>query len=204
MMLKKTIIFVLIFYSINCFSQKSNVNKYRIYVGAGDRNVISDFISLQDKNFSGEVSWQYRAGLRIKDNYEINAAAYYRNILRLNPQMAFNKNSGYSASLVYEHRNPKSRVGYPFGFEVMQFTNNIDSSFTDGRPKYYENYNSLSYGFKIGLRYHFSRFIFLETEANFMYEKFNSDTNWGGYQRKFTSNSINSFKFLGMSLNICL
>lgn len=200
---RKYFTFLLIFYSFTAFSQKNNVNKYRQYIGLGDRNVISDYVSLTDKSFNGEVSWQYRYGLRIKDNYEFNVATYFRKILRLQSDMSYNKFSGYSAAAVYEFRKPKSRVGYPFGFEFMKFTNNLDSSFSDGR-KYFDNYTSYSYGFKIGLRYHFSRYVFLETEANFMYEKFTANTVWGKYKRTLTSNSINSFKFLGMSLNICI
>lgn len=205
MIFKRNVItFLLIFLTYICNSQQKNTNKFRQYIGVGDRNVISDYISLTDKSFNGEMSWQYRYGLRIAENYEINVAAYFRKILRLQSDMGYNKFSGYSGTFSYEFRKPKSKVGYPMGFEVMKFTNNIDSSFSDGRKPYIDNYNSWSYGIKVGMRYHFSRFLFLETEANFMYEKFNINADWGQYKRTISGNSINSFKFLGMSLNISI
>lgn len=201
---KSVLTFLLIFLTTICNSQQKNVNKFRVFIGAGDRNAISDFISLKDKSFNGEVGWQYRAGLRIADNYELNFATYFRKILRLQSDMGYNKFSGYSAALGYEFRKVKSKVGYPIAFEVMKFTNNLDSSFSDGRKPYIDNYNSFSYGFKIGLRYHFSRYLFMETEANFMYEKFNLKTDWGKYQRTLSSNNFTSFKFLAISLNLSI
>ncbi|NUM31476.1 MAG: hypothetical protein HUU47_04040 [Bacteroidetes bacterium] len=201
---KSVITFFLFFLTTFCYSQQKKVNKFRIYLGAGDRNPISDYISLTDKSFNGEVSWQYRAGLRLVDNYELNFATYYRKIMHLQSDMSYNKLSGYSAAFGYEFRKPKSRVGYPLALEVMKFTNNLDSSFSDGRKPYTDNYSSMSYGFKIGLRYHFSRFVFMETEANFMYEKFNLKTDWGKFQRTLSSNNLTSFKFLGISLNISI
>ena len=189
-------------------SAQQSVNKYRIFVGIGDNKPVSDYTSLTDDSFLGEVSGQARAGIRFYDNYELNVAMYKRSFRAIDnnpekyPGMSYNKLLGYSASLIYEFRNPGSRWGCPFGFEVIKYNRNLDSALNDvNQTVYYDHYDALAFGPKIGVRYHLSKHFFIETELEILYEKFKQDIFWPD-KYELEANAFSSFKFFGLSANL--
>jgi len=195
-----TTYFVLLFLTTQA---QTTTKKHRVFVGAGNNNVISDVVSLTDKSFLGEISGQLRCGLRLFDNYEINFGAHYRNYPGIDSKsnLTYNKLIGYSGALIYEFRKPDSKWGVPFGFEMVKYQRHLDSALSDGSAAY-DHYNAFSYGPKIALRYHFSRFCFVETEANFLYEHFVQDVKWNDNVIFYDDFTMASFKFIGISLNL--
>ncbi|MFM9943774.1 MAG: hypothetical protein ACKVQB_00935 [Bacteroidia bacterium] len=185
---------------------QSNANKFRVFVGVGDNNLVADAITLSDKSFLGELSGQLRLGIRFYDNYEINFGVYGRKYPGISnyPGVTYNKFMGYSGGITYEFRKPESRWGIPFGMEVLKYNRNLDSSLGDG-SKYYDHYKAFSYGPKIGIRCHLSKYFFIEAEANILYEEFKSEVLWGEDKLDYSlieANSFGSFKFLGISSNL--
>jgi hypothetical protein len=205
--LNKNYVTTYLFLTISCISYSQNaVNKYRLFVGVGNNNLVSDYTAFTDKTFFGEASGQARLGLRFYDNYELNFGVYGREYQNpsLYPGVTYNKFMGYSGALMYEFRKPDSRWGIPFGFEVLQYNRHLDSALSDGTV-YYDHYDAFSYGPKIGVRFHFSKHFFLETEAEILYEKFKWEVNWGGKPEDYNlieANSFSSFKFFGITANL--
>jgi hypothetical protein len=195
------ILFVTLF--INGVAQ-SSLNKFRVFIGVGDNNLISDVVALSDKSFLGEVSGQIRLGVRIVDNYEINFGTYHRNYpyIEKYPGMKYNKFLGYSAGLTHEFRNSDSKWGMPLGIEVFKYQRNLDSTLSNGQT-YFDHYSALSFGPKLGVRYHFSKNFFLETEINLLYESFKWNVDWIN-KSSLEANTFTTFKFFGISANICL
>jgi len=181
---------------------QKNVNKYRIFIGAGNNNSVSDFVSLTDKSFLGEISGQLRAGIRIVDNLEISAGAHYRKFpdIPAGGDLTYNQLLGYSAALMYEFRKPDSRWGVPFGVEAVKYRRHLDSALSGG-GKVYDHYDASGYGPKIGVRCHFGRFFFIEAEVEFLYEHFIQDVDW---EEKifYDDYTLTSFKFFGISANL--
>ena len=187
----------------NFFSNaQSGTNKFRQFIGVGNNNTIADIISLADKSFLGEISGQIRYGLRLYDNYELNLGAYFRQFpgIKANSDLSYNYFMGYSAGLAYEFRKPDSKWGVPFGVEVFSYNKNLDSMLSDG-SKYYDHYKAISFGPKLGLRYHFSKNFFIEAEANVLYEYYKWDVYW--VEKSVTNaQTFFPFKFIGISTNL--
>lgn len=185
-------------------SAQSNTNKYRVFVGVGNNNTVSDVVTLADKSFIGELSGQIRCGVRIYENYELNFGVYFRTFPQIDkyPGLSYNTFLGGSGAIVYEFRKPDSKWGMPFGFELIKYNRNLDSALNDGKgTKYFDHFSSISFGPKIGARYHFSKNFFLETEVELLYEHFKSDVDW--VEKSSTKeNSFGSFKFFGISANL--
>lgn len=185
-------------------SAQSNSNKFRVFVGVGNNNTVSDVVTLADKSFIGELSGQARCGIRFYENYEIDFGVYFRNYPQIGkyPNLSYNKFLGYSGAIMYEFRKPDSRWGVPFGFELVKYSRNLDSSFNDGTgDKYYDHFSSVSFGPKLGARYHFSKHFFMETEVELLYEHYKWDVDW--VEKSSTKqNSFGSFKFFGISANL--
>lgn len=179
-------------------------NTFRFFAGLGNNNLIADIVTLTDKSFIGELSWQMRAGVRIYDNYELNFGVYGRKFpdAKSEPGLSYNKFLGYSAALVYEFKLPDhTRLGVPFGFELLKYNRNIEFQDAEGKMNF-DHYKAFAYGPKIGLRYHFTNQFFIETEMQVQVEKFVSTIDW---QEESTvkANKISSFKFFGVSVNRC-
>jgi hypothetical protein len=181
-------------------TQNSRDKKIAAFIGIGNTSLISDYYTLTDKSFVGELNWQIRGGVKIYDNYEINFGIYGRQFpdRAQHAELSFNKFLGYSGAFVYEFREPDSRWGIPIGFEVLSYKRNITINYPETR-KYEENYKALAYGPKIGARFHISDKLFLESELNVQYEQYKHESS--ELEKPIEANTIGCFKFLNISVN---
>ncbi len=181
---------------------QKQTNPYTWFVGIGNTNIIADIVTLSDKSFLGEVSGQLRGGVRFYENYEFDFGVYFRNYPRIKdyPGLSYNKFLGLSGAFMYEFRKPQKKWGMPLGIEIIKHKRNIDSALNNGQV-YYDHFQAISFGPKIGARYHVSKNFFIETELEILYEHFKHDINWIE-KENFESNRFSSLKILGLSANL--
>ncbi len=171
------------------------------FIGIGNTNIIADIVTLSDKSFLGEISGQLRGGFRFYDKYEFNVGTYFRNYPRIKnyPGLSYNKFLGFSGAFMYEFRKPQKKWGMPLGIEVVKHKRHLDSALGTNNV-YYDHFQAISFGPKIGARYHFSKNFFVETELEILYEHFKLDTQWNETE-KYESNRFSSLKLFGLSAN---